>query len=181
MVDFFNGLTAFSAYAIPVLLIVIVLYAWLKKIPLFETFAEGAKEGVAVMLRILPFLLTMLVAISIFRVSGAFDVLTAVFSPAADFLHIPAEVMPLGLMRPLSGSGALGITADLLQTYGADSYIGRLASVMQGSTDTTFYILAVYFGSVGISRSRHALVCGLIADLAAFLAANFICTFAFGS
>ena len=177
---FFNGLAVFSVYAIPLLLVIIVFYAWLKKVPLFETFAEGAKEGIAVMLRILPFLLTMLVVISIFRASGAFAVLANFLQPAADFLHIPSEVIPLGLMRPLSGSGALGITADLLQTYGADSYIGRVASVMQGSTDTTFYILAVYFGSVGISRYRHALICGLSADLAAFLAANFICTFAFG-
>ncbi|MGI5824944.1 MAG: spore maturation protein [Bacillota bacterium] len=170
----------FSAYAIPVLLIFTVIFAWLKQVPLFETFVEGAKEGVGLMVRILPFLLGMLVAISIFRASGAFERLTAVLSPVAAFLHIPPDVIPLGLMRPLSGSGALGMTADILQTFGPDSYIGRVASVMQGSTDTTFYILTVYFGAVGISRYRHALICGLAADFTAFLAANFLCLLVFG-
>ena len=129
----------FSAWAIPLLLLCVVVFALVKRVPLYETFVEGAAEGIGVMVKILPFLLGMLVAIGIFRESGAFDILIKLLQPVANLLGIPSEVIPLGLMRPLSGSGALGITADLLQTYGADSYIGRVASVMQGSTDTTFY------------------------------------------
>lgn len=174
-------LTVISAYAIPVLLVAVVVHAAVKRVPLYETFVEGAAEGIGVMLKILPFLLGMLVAIGIFRESGAFGVLIDWLSPVAEFFHIPSEVIPLGLMRPLSGSGALGITADILKTYGADSYIGRVASVMQGSTDTTFYILTVYFGSVGITKYRHAIICGLAADFAAFAAANLICSLVFGN
>ena len=169
-----------SAYAIPLLMVVIIGYALWKRVPLFETFVEGAKEGIPLMLRILPFLLVMLVAIHIFRESGAFAALLDLLRPLAVGLGLTPEVLPLGLLRPLSGSGALGLTADLLAVYGPDSFIGRLASVVQGSTDTTFYILAVYFGSVGITRSRHALLCGLTADFAAFLAANFLCLLVFG-
>lgn len=169
-----------SSYAIPLLMAVILGYALWKRVPLFETFVEGAKEGALLTARILPFLLGMLVAIHVFRESGAFDALLDLLRPLAAALGLSPEVLPLGLLRPLSGSGALGLTADLLSVYGPDSFIGRLASVVQGSTDTTFYILAVYFGSVGITRSRHALFCGLTADFAAFLAANFLCLLVFG-
>lgn len=171
----------FSAWAIPLLLLFVVVFALMKRVPLYETFVEGAAEGIGVMVKILPFLLGMLVAIGIFRESGAFDILIKLLQPVANLLGIPSDVIPLGLMRPLSGSGALGITADLLQTHGADSYIGRVASVMQGSTDTTFYILTVYFGAVGVSRYRHAVICGLAADFTAFLAANFICSLVFAN
>lgn len=174
-------LTVISVWAIPFLLIAIFVYGIIKKVPVYETFAEGAAEGIGVMVKILPFLLGMLVAIGIFRESGAFEILLKWLAPVAEFLRIPQEVIPLALMRPLSGSGALGITADILNTYGPDSYIGRVASVMQGSTDTTFYILTVYFGSVAVTKYRHAVVCGLLADLTALITANLICSLVFAN
>ncbi|MCL2678385.1 MAG: spore maturation protein [Clostridiales bacterium] len=168
-----------SRYVILVLLLVIPLYAFIKKVPVFEVFVQGAAEGLGTAIRILPFLLGMLVAISVLRASGAFDFLLACLQPITALLGIPAEVLPLALMRPLSGGGALGITADLIKTHGPDSFIGRLASIMQGSTDTTFYILAVYFGSVNIVKYRYALFVGLAADGVSFLAAFLFCRWFF--
>ncbi len=165
----------FSRYIIPLLLFLIPFYAWCKGVPVYETFVRGAGEGLKLAVRILPYLVAMLVVINIFRASGALQGLAAFLSPVTSFLGIPAEVVPLALMRPLSGSGALGISADLINTYGPDSFIGRLASVMQGSTDTTFYILTVYFGSVGLKRYRHALAAGLLADTVSFIAAACLC------
>ncbi|MGI5892225.1 MAG: spore maturation protein [Bacillota bacterium] len=164
-----------SRFAIPILLLGIPLYGLIKKVPVYETFVEGAKEGISTSLKIFPFLLGILIAIAVFRASGAFDILLAFFRPVADTFGIPGEVLPLALMRPISGSGALGITADLISQYGPDSFIGRLASVMQGSTDTTFYILAVYFGSVAIKKYRYALLVGLGADLVSFISAAIVC------
>ncbi|MDD2568026.1 MAG: spore maturation protein [Clostridia bacterium] len=166
---------AISKYAIPFILIFIPLYAYIKGVPVYESFVAGAAEGLKLAVKILPFLLGMLVAISVFRASGAMAGLAAVLAPVTEFFGIPAEVMPLALMRPLSGSGALAITADLLNAYGADSFIGRLASTIQGSTDTTFYILTVYFGAVGIKKYRHALLVGLCADFISFVTAFLIC------
>ena len=168
-------LLAISKYAIPCIILFIPLYAFIKKVPIYETFVTGAADGLKLAVKILPFLLGMLVAINVFRASGALGYLAAFLSPITELFGIPAEVIPLGLMRPLSGSGALAITADILNAYGADSFIGRLASTMQGSTDTTFYILTVYFGAVGIKKYRHALVVGLAADFISFTAAFLIC------
>ncbi|MGI6678836.1 MAG: spore maturation protein [Dehalobacterium sp.] len=173
-------LTLISRWAIPVLLFIIPLYAYLKKVNVYEVFVEGAEEGIKVAFRILPFLVGMLVAISVFRASGAMEVLIKFLSPLTNFLGIPGEVLPLAVMRPLSGSGALGITAELIHKYGPDSFIGRLASTMQGSTDTTFYVLTVYFGSVGVMKYRYALQVGLIADISSFIASVIICQLYFG-
>jgi len=173
-------LTQVSRWAIPVLLFIIPFYAYLKKVNVYEVFVEGAQEGITTAFKILPFLVGMLVAISVFRASGAMDYLIFLLSPLTNLLGIPAEILPLAVMRPLSGSGALGITAELIHQYGPDSFIGRLASTMQGSTDTTFYVLTVYFGSVGIMRYRHAVTVGLIADISSFIASVLICRFYFG-
>lgn len=166
---------AISKYAIPCIIILIPLYAYFKGVPVYESFVAGAAEGLKLAVKILPFLLGMLVAINVFRASGGLDYLAAFLAPVTNFFGIPAEVIPLGLMRPLSGSGALAITADILNAYGADSFIGRLASTIQGSTDTTFYILTVYFGAVGIKKYRHALLVGLTADFISFVTAFLIC------
>ncbi|MGI6362055.1 MAG: spore maturation protein [Bacillota bacterium] len=173
------ALTKISHYIIPLLLLAIPLYGLIKKVPVYETFVEGAKAGVKTALQIFPFILGILLAIAIFRASGAFEIVIAVVSPFLKPWSIPAEVLPLGLMRPLSGSGALGMTADILTYYGPDSLIGRMASVVQGSTDTTFYILAVYFGSVAIKKYRYALLVGLSADCVSFFIACSVCNFFF--
>lgn len=177
MIEF---LTQVSRWAIPFLLFIIPVYAYFKKVNVYEVFVEGAQEGFTTAIRILPYLVGMLVAIGVFRASGAMEYLIKIIYPVTNLLGIPGEVLPLALMRPLSGSGALGITAELIQTYGPDSFIGRVASTMQGSTDTTFYVLTVYFGSVGIKKFRHAVTVGLAADITSFLASVFICHLVFG-
>lgn len=160
-----------------------ILMAVFRRINVYEAFIEGAKEGFSVAIRIIPYLVAILVAIGVFRASGALDLLVdgignvfAALGLRTDF--IPA--LPTALMKPLSGSGARGMMVDAMTTYGADSFVGRLASTFQGSTDTTFYILALYFGSVGVRKTRHAVACGLIADLAGILSAIFIAYIFFG-
>ena len=149
-----------------------------KKINVYDAFIEGAKEGFTTAVRIIPYLVAILVGIGVFRASGAMDMLIGGLRAGVDACGVDAQwvdAMPTALMKPLSGSGARGMMVDAMTTYGADSFVGRLSSVFQGSTDTTFYILAVYFGSVGVSKTRHAVACGLLADLAGILAAIAIC------
>ena len=160
-----------------------ILMATVRRVNVYEAFIEGAKEGFNVAIRIIPYLIAILVAIGVFRASGALDALVdgigRVFTASGlrtDF--IPA--LPTAIMKPLSGSGARGMMVDAMTTYGADSFVGRLASTFQGATDTTFYILALYFGSVGVRKTRHAVACGLIADFAGIIAAIFIAYLFFG-
>ena len=149
-----------------------------KKVNVYDAFIEGAKDGFTTAVRIIPYLVAILVGIGVFRASGAMDMLIGGLRACVDACGVDAQwvdAMPTALMKPLSGSGARGMMVDAMTTYGADSFVGRLSSVFQGSTDTTFYILAVYFGSVGVSKTRHAVTCGLLADLAGILAAIAIC------
>ena len=154
-----------------------------KKINVYDTFIEGAKEGFQTAVRIIPYLVAILVAIGVFRASGAMDFLINGIAWVVALVGGDTEfvgALPTALMKPLSGSGARGLMVDAMTTYGADSFVGRLACLFQGATDTTFYILAVYFGSVGIRKTRHAVTCGLLADLAGIIAAIFICYLFFG-
>lgn len=169
-----------SLYAIPMIIFIIVGYAFLvKKVEVYEVFCEGAKEGFTTAIRIIPFLVAMLVAIGIFRSSGCIDIMMRVLDPVFSAIGMPGEVLPMAIMRPLSGGGATGIMNDLMLTYGPDSLIGRIASTMMGSTETTFYVLAVYFGAVSIRKTRHAVAAGLLADLAGLLTAVWICNVMF--
>lgn len=180
-----NFLTGFiqtvSDWAIPILAGGIVLIALTRRVKLYEAFVEGAKEGFNVGVRIIPYLVAILCAIAFFRASGAMELLMRVISPLTNLLGMPPETLPMALVRPLSGSGALGVMSETLTTYGPDSFIGRVVSTMMGSTETTFYVLAVYFGSVGVSKVRHALYAGLIADIAGLLSAVWFCRWFFGS
>ncbi len=169
-----------SKYAIPFILLVIPAFAFIKKVKVYESFTDGAKEGFETAVKIIPFLVGMLVAIGIFRASGAMDVLTNALSPITNLIGMPAEVLPLGFLRPLSGGGAQGVMSDLITNHGPDSLIGRTASIMQGSTETTFYVLAVYFGSVAIKKTRHALPAGLIADFVGIITAVIVARIMFG-
>jgi len=162
-------LARIGAYAFPVLLLGVPLYAFLKGVPVYETFIRGAEEGLKTILGILPYLATIFVAISCFRSSGALDMLSKVLSPILRPLGIPLEIIPLLIIRPISGSGALAVTGDLLRTYGPDTPMGLLASILQGATDTTFYVVTLYFGSVGIRKTRHALAACLVGDAVGFL------------
>ena len=169
-----SSLNAISLYAIPVVLLFVVTYGVIKGVKVYEVFTEGAKEDFNTAVRIIPFLVAVLVAIGVFRASGAMGYLSRLLAPITELIGMPADVLPMAIMRPLSGGGANGIMNELFKTYGPDSLIGRMASIMSGSTDTTFYVLAVYFGAISVRKSRHALPAGLLADLAGILAAVFI-------
>lgn len=169
-----------SIVAIPALIILFIGYGAFKKVRVYEQFVEGAKEGFNIAVRIIPYLVAMLMAIGIFRAGGAMDWLTYILKPVTDFIGMPAEALPMALMRPLSGSGSLGIMTEIMKVHGPDSFIGIMVSTFYGSTETTFYVLAVYFGAVNIKNIRHALPVGLIADVAGILAAVFIVRLLFG-
>jgi spore maturation protein SpmB len=177
---FASYVEALSILAIPFLLSFFPLYAALRSVPVYEEFVEGAKEGFQVALRIIPFLVAILVAIGMFRGAGGIDMLSRALDPALKFVGFPAELLPMALMRPLSGSGSLGIFSELVATHGPDSILARMAGTIMGSTETTFYVLAVYFGSVAIRRTRHAVPAGLIADVAGIAASIIVCRIVFG-
>ena len=165
------------------IIIIFIVLAVMKKVNVYDAFVEGAKEGFNVAIKIIPFLVAILVAIGIFRASGAMDFIIAGITSFFAWLGVDTQftgALPVAFMKPLSGSGARGLMIDAMTTHGADSFIGRLACTMQGTTDTTFYIVAVYFGSVGIKNTRHAIGCSLLADLVGFTAAIFVAYLFFG-
>lgn len=181
--DTMNKVSTLSANIILMSIIICFILAGVRKrINVYDAFIEGAKEGFNTAIRIIPYLVAMLVAIAVFRASGAMDVLIGFIRWLIASLGVDArfvDALPTAIMKPLSGSGARGMMVDAMNTYGADSFVGRLSCIFQGSTDTTFYILAVYFGSVGIRKTRHAVACGLLADLAGVIAAIAIAYFFF--
>ena len=182
MVDLFRTVINFiSILAIPLMIAIFLGWGFVKKVRVYEVFVEGAKDGFHTAIRIIPYLVAMLFAIGIFRASGAMDVLISIITPLTNLIGMPPDALPMALMRPLSGSGSLGIMTELMKVHGPDSFIGVLASTLYGSSETTFYILAVYFGSVNIKNTRHAVPVGLLADLAGMLAAVFICRLLFGN
>ena len=170
--------TTFANVFLFVIIIGFIAAGIRKKVNVYDAFIEGAKEGFTTAVRIIPYLVAILVAIGVFRASGCMDYLTQGIASLVEMCGLNSDfvgALPTALMKPLSGSGARGLMVDAMSTYGADSFVGRLACIFQGSTDTTFYILAVYFGSVGVAKTRHAVPCGLLADLAGILAAIFVC------
>lgn len=173
-------ISTISLWMIPILIGFILIHGTWKKVPTYETFVEGGKEGIKIAISIIPFLVGMLVAISIFRASGALEFFVGLLRPVLERIGVPPEIIPLAILRPISGNAALGVTSDLIATYGPDSFIGRLASVMQGSTDTTIYILTVYFGAVGIKKMGDALKIGLMADLIGYIVSIIVVTIFFG-
>lgn len=174
--------TVIAPWIIPVLTLGFVLFGWLRKVPVYETFVEGAKDGFDVALKIIPYLVAILVAVSMFRESGALQFIIDPLSKVTSLIGLPGEALPMALLRPLSGSGAYGILASIIENplIGPDSYVGYLVSTFQGSTETTFYVLAVYFGAVQIKNIRHGLYAALIADFIGIAAAVFICLALYG-
>ena len=158
-----------SSYVVPLLLALTAIYALTKKVDVYDALTSGAREGISVLVRIFPALAALLSAVYMLRASGAMELLTAWLAPAMELLGVPSETTALMLIRPISGSGALAVGSDLMATHGADSYIGRVAAVMLGSTETTFYTIAVYFGAAGIRRTRYTVPAALVADLAGFV------------
>lgn len=168
-----------SLHAVPLLLLGIPLYGFIKKVKVYEVFTEGAKEGFTTAVRIIPYLVAMLFAIGIFRASGAMDIVVKLLSPVTNLIGMPAEILPMGIMRSLSGGGAQGMMVELFKTHGPDSLIGRMASVAMGSTETTMYIIAVYYGSVKISKTRHSVPVGLLVDVISLIVAVIVTNLVF--
>ncbi|MDP3561114.1 MAG: spore maturation protein [Legionellaceae bacterium] len=157
----------------------IPLFAAIKKVNVFDAFIDGAKEGFNVSVSLIPYLVAMMVAIGMLRASGFFELLNVALTPLMRAIGMPPEVLPLALVRPFSGSAANGVMADLMHEYGGNSFIAKTAATMMGSTETTFYVIAVYFGAVNIRHTRHAIPAGLLADLAGVIASVYICRYLF--
>jgi spore maturation protein B len=174
-----EALDLVSLWAIPVLITGIVFYGVIKKVRVYEVFVDGAKEGFEVAIKIIPFLVAILVAIGMFRGSGAMELMTEGLRPVLGAIAFPPELFPLAILRSLSGSGSLALVTDLIHTHGPDSFLARTGATMYGSTETTFYVLAVYFGAVGVRKMRHAVAAGLIAEAAAAITAIIVCRWMF--
>jgi spore maturation protein B len=175
-----DAINLLSFFVIPLILVGFPLYGLYKRVPVYESFVEGAREGFQVAVRIIPYLVAILFAIAMFRASGAMDFLAFVLSPVLGVIGFPAEVLPMAIVRPLTGSGSAGIVVDMINQYGEDSILVKMAAVMFGSTETTFYVIAVYFGAVNIKKTRHAVSAGLTADVAAMMFAVWTVRLLFG-
>ena len=160
-----------SVWLIPVIVLIVLTWGLFKKIPIYEAFIDGAKDGIKVSVDILPYLVAIIVAVSMLRASGAFDIAGSLFAGLFEWLKIPVDILPIMIVRSLSGSALLGMFSDITTTYGPDSYTAKLAAIMVGSSETTFYVLAVYFGAVGIKKFRHAICAGIFADIIGIVAA----------
>jgi spore maturation protein SpmA len=169
-----------SYWMLPAIVLGMVLFGWSRGVKVYESLVEGAKQGFQVAVRIIPFLVAIVVAVGMFRASGGMDLLGRWLSPVTTLIGMPAEALPMAILRPLTGSGAMGYMVETMNTHGPDTLLGYMVSTYQGSTETTFYVLAVYFGAVGVTRTRHALPACLAADTAGILAATFIVNLMFG-
>lgn len=168
-----------SLWALPFIILLILTMGLVKRIPLYETFTDGAKDGFKVAVNIIPYLVAIIVAISMFRASGIIESIEKLFMPVFSRFNVPADTIPLMIVRSLSGSAALGVFSDIANSLGPDDYATKLSAVMVGSSETTFYVLAVYFGAVGISKLRYALLVGLFADFIGIITAIAVCNWMF--
>ena len=169
-----------SFWILPTLVATFILYGWIRHVRVYESLVEGAKEGFQVALRIIPYLVAILVVVGMFRASGGLNLLIDLIAPVTALIGMPAEALPMAMLRPLTGSGAMGVATETMTIHGPDSLIGYMVSTYQGSTETTFYVLAVYFGAVGVKETRHVIPACLMADVAGILAATFIVNLMFG-
>lgn len=168
-----------SSWIIPAIIILSLISGIIKKIPVYETFIDGAKDGLKVSLNIFPYLLAIIIAVSMLRASGAIEILGQLLSGTLNAIDLPVDVLPIMIIRSLSGSAVLGLLSDITTNCGPDSYTTKLAAIMVGSSETTFYVLSVYFGAVGIKKFRHALCAGIFADIIGILAAIFVARWLF--
>jgi len=178
--NFQTVLNAISLWALPSIIILILTAGIVKKVPVYEVFTEGAKDGFKVAVNIIPYLVAIIVAVSMLRASGAIEMLASLMASSLARFHVPVDVLPVIFTRPLSGAAALGLFSDIATTAGASAYSTKLAAVMVGSSETTFYVLAVYFGSVGITKFRYALWIGILADIIAAVMSIVVCHHMFG-
>ncbi len=169
-----------SDYAIPAIFIIIILAAILRKVKAYDLFIDGAKDGIETVIKIMPSLVGLLVAVGVFKASGALDLLIVLLKPVIDLLGMPPEVAPLALLRPISGSASFAFVTEIIKSFGPDTYEGRVAATMMGSTETIFYTLAVYYGSVGVKNIRYTLIAAIMADIISVIASLWACRFIFG-
>lgn len=179
--DWFTTFTDyFALLVLPAMIVGLPLYGLVKGVKVYEEFVEGAKDGFKVAVMIIPYLVAILFAIGMFRASGAMDFLVDLLRPMLGAIGFPPEVLPMAIIRPLTGSGSAAIVADMIETFGEDSILVKMAGVMFGSTETTFYVIAVYFGAVNVKKTRHAVPAGLTADVAAMIMAVYVVQLIFG-
>lgn len=174
-----SAMNIISIWALPAIIIIILTFGLIRKVPLYEVFTTGAKEGFKVSVNIIPYLVAIMVGISMLRASGIIEGIGTLLSPILSHFNISADVIPLMIVRPLSGSAALGIFSDIAHNAGPNAFTTKLAAIMVGSSETTFYVLAVYFGAVGISKIRYALAVGLLADIIGIVSAILVCNWMF--
>lgn len=168
-----------SIWLIPSIILLVLTYGLVKKIPVYETFVSGAKDGVKISIKIIPYLIAIIVAITMLRASGAIDIAQSIFANILNKLNIPIDIFPVMIVRSLSGSAVLGMLTDIANQYGPESFVTKLTAIMVGSSETTFYVLAVYFGSVGIKKFRHALYAGILADIIGIIVAIIVAKWLF--
>lgn len=173
MINFIN---TFSIYILPIIITIILVYGIIKKVPVYEEFTEGAKEGFVIAVKIIPYLIAIMVCVALFRASGAIELLQNFLKPILNLFKIPIETTVIMITRSLSGSATLGVLADIVNTSGANSYATKLAAVITGSSETTFYVASVYFGAIGIKKFRYAILAGILADIIGLIAAIWICS-----
>lgn len=173
-------ITNISNYFIPVIVLVIIIIAMKKKVAVFDEFVIGAGEGIKLAISIFPCLIAMIFGINILLRSNILDQVLSLFKPILNFIHLPAPILPMAIIRPISGNASFAVMIDIIKTYGVDSYIGRIVSVMQGATDTTIYVISLYFGSIGIKNIRYALKAGLFADLVTLIVSIMLVSIVFG-
>ena len=178
MINFLNSL---SIYILPIIITIVLIYALIKKTPAYEDFTTGAADGFKIAIKIIPYLIAIMVCTAALRGSGAIEVAQNILSPIFDFLKIPIETSIIMLTRSLSGSATLGVLADIINQTGVDSYATKLAAVITGSSETTFYVASVYFGAIGIKKFRHALLAGILADIVGLIAAVVVCSIFFNN
>ncbi len=176
MIKFLNNL---SVFILPFIISVILIHALYKKTPAYESFTQGAQEGFKIAIKIIPYLIAIMACTAAFRASGAIDIITSLLKPVLEYFRIPPETTIIMLTRSMSGSATLGVLADIINQSGVDSYAAKLASVITGSSETTFYVVSVYFGAIGIKKFRHALLVGILADIAGLVLAIWICSIFF--
>ncbi|DAB23148.1 MAG TPA: spore maturation protein [Candidatus Limenecus avicola] len=168
-----------SAWIIPSIILITLVFAVVKKIPVYETFIDGAKDGLKVTVGIIPYLIAIITAVSMLRASGAIDLAARAFSGCLDYFKIPVDVVPIMFIRSLSGSAVLGLFSEIAGNFGPDAYATKLAAIMVGSSETTFYVLSVYFGAVGVKKFRHSLCAGVFADIIGIIAAVLVARWLF--
>lgn len=176
-----SSLKLVSQYAVPAIMLLIILTGAFRGVKVYDTFIEGAKDGINTVIRIIPTLVGLMTAVGVFKASGALDIVVFVLKPLFGLLGIPSGAIPLAIMRPISGSASLALLSDLLGSYGPDSYTGRVVSTMMGSTETIFYTLTVYYGSIGIKNIRFTLAAALMADLVSVVVSSWACAVIFGT